>query len=38
MIQKTPNENIKNHEMFKEYTNKIKLTKNKKIDSSLDSE
>lgn len=27
MIQKTPNENIQNHEIYKEYQNKIKLTK-----------
>ncbi len=32
MIQKTPNENIKNHEIFKEYTTKIKLIKKSEED------
>jgi len=27
MLQREPNENIQNHEIFKEYSTKIKLTK-----------
>lgn len=32
MIQKVPNANMKNHEIFKEYTDKIKLTKKTEED------
>ncbi|MCH2188384.1 N-6 DNA methylase, partial [Candidatus Gracilibacteria bacterium] len=32
LIQKNPNETIKNHEIFKDYQNKIKLTKKSDID------
>ncbi len=32
LLQKAPNENIKNHEIFKDYKNKIKLIKKSEVD------